>query len=147
MTLALAAKDLAARLAEKFPGAIEEAGRESLLVKPEALLEVLAYLKNTADLEFDFFNFVTAVDYYRYFEVVYHLNSTRCNHSVFIKTRCYDRASPSLPSVVSLWQGADLQEREIFDLFGINFTGHPNLKRIFLWEGFDGYPLRKDFNR
>jgi NADH-quinone oxidoreductase subunit C len=147
MTIALAAKDLITKLADKFPGALEEAGRDSLLVKTASLLDVLAYLKNTAGFDFDYFNFVTAVDYYSYFEIVYHLTSTKHNHSVFIKTRCYDRANPSLPSVVALWQGADFQEREIFDLFGINFTGHPNLKRIFLWEGFDSYPLRKDFNR
>jgi NADH-quinone oxidoreductase subunit C len=147
MTVALAAKDLVAKLAEKFPGAIEEAGRESLLVKSEALSEVLSYLKNTADFAFDYFNFITAVDYYSYFEIVYHLTSTRHNHSVFIKTRCYDRENPEVPSVVGLWQGADLQEREVFDLMGINFTGHPNMKRIVLWEGFAGHPLRKDFNR
>ncbi len=147
MTVALPTKDLIAKLAAKFAGNIEEAGRDSLLVKPESLLEVAAYLKNTPGLEFDYFNFVTAVDYYSYFEVVYHLASLKHNHSVFIKVRCYDRARPSLPSVVSLWQGADFQEREIYDLFGIRFEGHPNLKRIFLWEGFPGYPLRKDFNR
>jgi len=147
MTVALAAKDLVVKLAEKFPGAIEEAGRDALLVKISSLLDVMTYLKNTPDFNFDYFNFLTAVDYYSFFEIVYHLTSTNHNHSVFIKTRCYDRARPSVPSVVSLWQGADFQEREIFDLFGISFTGHPNLKRIFLWEGFDGHPLRKDFNR
>jgi NADH-quinone oxidoreductase subunit C len=62
-----------------------------------------------------------------------------------VKVQCYDRENPSLPSVVGLWQGADFQEREIYDLFGIRFEGHPNLKRIFLWEGFEGHPLRKDF--
>jgi NADH-quinone oxidoreductase subunit C len=147
MTVALAAKDLFGKLAEKFPGCLEEAGRDTLLVKADSLLEVLAYFKNTEGLEFDYFNFVTAVDYYSYFEIVYHLTSTKHNHSVFLKTRCYDRANPAVPSVVSLWQGADMQEREVYDLFGIRFEGHPNPKRIFLWEGFDGYPLRKDFNR
>ncbi len=147
MTLALSAKDLLGKLGDKFAGSIEEAGKDSLLVKADSLLEAASYLKNTSGLEFDYFNFVTAVDYYSYFEVVYHLTSLKHNHSVFIKTRCYDRANPSVPSVVSLWQGADFQEREIYDLFGIKFEGHPNLKRIFLWEGFTGYPLRKDFNR
>jgi NADH-quinone oxidoreductase subunit C len=147
MTVALSAKDMVAKLADKFPGNVEEAGRDGLLVKTGSLLELAAYLKNTAGFEFDYLNFITAVDYYSYFEVVYHLTSLKHNHSIFIKARCYDRASPSLPSVVSLWQGADFQEREIFDLFGINFEGHPDLKRIFLWEGFAGYPLRKDFNR
>jgi NADH-quinone oxidoreductase subunit C len=147
MTVALAAKDLLGKLAEKFPGCLEETGRDSLLVKPGSLLELAAYLKNTVDLEFDYLNFITAVDYFSYFEIIYHLTSLKHNHSIFLKTRCYDRFNPSVPSVVSLWQGADFQEREIYDLFGITFAGHPNLKRIFLWEGFDGYPLRKDFNR
>jgi NADH-quinone oxidoreductase subunit C len=147
MTVALAAKDLLGKLAEKFPGCLEEAGRDTLLVKTASLIEVAAYLKNTEDFDFDYLNFITAVDYYGYFEVVYHLTSLKHNHSVCLKTRCYDRAHPAVPSVVSLWQGADMQEREVFDLFGIRFEGHPSLKRIFLWEGFDGYPLRKDFNR
>ncbi len=147
MTVALLAKDVIAKLAEKFPGSLSEAGKDSVLVNAASLLEVAAYLKNTPGFDFDYLNFVTAVDYYSYFEVVYHLTSLKHNHSIFLKVRCYDRASPSVPSVVSLWQGADFQEREIFDLFGIKFEGHPNLKRIFLWEGFPGYPLRKDFNR
>jgi NADH-quinone oxidoreductase subunit C len=66
---------------------------------------------------------------------------------VIIRTRCFSRVNPTLPSVIGLWQGADLQEREIYDLMGITFEGHPNMKRIFLWEGFPGYPLRKDFNQ
>jgi NADH-quinone oxidoreductase subunit C len=147
MTVALSAKDIVARLSDKFPGSLEEAGKDSVLVKPEALLDVLSYLRNTGEFSFDYFNYVTAVDYYTYFEVVYQLTSLEHNHSIVIKTRCDDRESPSVPSVVGLWQGADLQEREIFDLMGIRFEGHPNLKRIFLWDGFPGYPLRKDFNQ
>jgi NADH-quinone oxidoreductase subunit C len=147
MTVALVAKELLGKLAEKFPGCLEEAGRDSLLVKTTSLPAVTAYLKNTEDFDFDYLNFITAVDYYSYFEVVYHLTSLKHNHSVFLKTRCYDRSSPSVPSLTSLYQGADFQEREVYDLFGIKFEGHPNLKRLFLWEGFDGYPLRKDFNR
>ena len=67
------------------------------------------------------------------------------NHTLVLKTRCYDRNSAVVPSVVKLWRGADLQEREIYDLMGITFQGHPNLRRIVLWEGFQGYPLRKDY--
>jgi NADH-quinone oxidoreductase subunit C len=147
MTIPLAAKDILSKLADKFPGRLEEAGKDSLLVKTDSLLAVAAYLKNTDGFEFDYLNFITAVDYYSYFEVVYHLTSLKHNHSIFLKVRCYDRANPSVPSVVSLWQGADFQEREIFDFFGIKFAGHPDLKRIFLWDGFPGYPLRKDFNQ
>jgi NADH-quinone oxidoreductase subunit C len=145
MTVALAGKDIASQIEKKFPGSIEEAGKDSVLVKSDALLAVAAYLKDTEGLKFDYFNYVTAVDYYRYFEVVYQLTSLEHNHTVIIKTRCYGRDNPTVPSLVGLWQGADFQEREIYDLMGIKFEGHPNLKRIFLWEGFKGHPLRKDY--
>jgi NADH-quinone oxidoreductase subunit C len=147
MTVALSAKDIVARLADKFPGILEEAGEDSVLVKPEALLDVMAHLRNTGEFGLDYFNFVTAVDYYSYFEVVYLLTSVEHNHSLTVKTRCYDRENPTVPSVTGLWQGADFQEREVYDLMGIRFEGHPNLKRIFLWEGFPGHPQRKDWNR
>ncbi len=65
--------------------------------------------------------------------------------SLVVKTRCYERDNPTLSSMVSLWRGADFQEREIYDLMGISFDGHPNLKRLFLWQGFKGHPLRKDY--
>jgi NADH-quinone oxidoreductase subunit C len=146
MTVALSAKEIASKLAEKFPGSIEEAGKDSVLVKSDALLAVAAYFKDTEGLKFDYLNYITAVDYYGYFEVVYQLTSLEHNCSVILRTRC-GRDNPSVPSVVGLWQGADFQEREIYDLMGITFQGHPNLKRIFLWEGFPGHPLRKDFNQ
>jgi len=114
-------------------------------VKSDFLLDIAQFLKEAPGLDFDYLNFVTAIDYYDHFEVVYMLSSLEHNHSLTLKTKCYDRQNPVLPSVVGLWQGADFQEREIYDLFGIKFEGHPNMKRIFLWEGFDGYPLRKDF--
>ena len=69
------------------------------------------------------------------------------NHSLTIKTRVYGRENPSLPSVVSLWRSADHQEREIYDLMGITFEGHPNMKRIVLWPEFKGHPQRKDYLR
>ena len=147
MTVALSGKEIASQIEEKFPGSIEESGQESLVVKSDSLLPVLTFLKDTDSFKLDYFNYVTAADYYSYFEVVYQLTSVEHNHTLIIKTRCYDRDNPAVPSVTGLWQGADFQEREVYDLMGIIFEGHPNLKRIFLWEGFDGYPLRKDFNR
>ena len=145
MTVALSGEKIARQIEKKFAGSVIESGAESLLVKAELLSEVAAYLKTTPGLDFDYLAAITAVDYLDYFEVVYQLTSLKHNHSLVIKTRCYNRDNPTLPSVVSLWQGADFQEREIYDLFGISFEGHPNLKRIVLWEGFEGYPLRKDF--
>ena len=145
MTVALSANEIAARLQEQFPGSIVESGPNSLLVKSESLLEIATFLKTTPGLDFDYLAAITAVDYYDYFEVIYQLTSLQHNHSLVVKTRCYERENPSLPSVVSLWRGADFQEREIYDLMGISFDGHPNLKRIVLWEGFAGHPLRKDY--
>ncbi len=145
MTLALSGKDITKKIEKKFPGCVAEAAAESLLVKGEALSEVAAYLKNTPGLDFDYLTAVSGVDYLDYFEVVYHLTSIKHNHSLVLKARCYNRENPALPSVVSLWRTADFQEREIYDLLGISFTGHPNLKRIALWDGFEGHPLRKDF--
>ena len=145
MTLALSAEKVARQVEKQFPGCIAEAEADSLLIKADSLLEVAAYLKDTAGLDFDYLSSVTAVDYLDCFEVVYHLTSIKHNHRLVLKTRCYERENPTLPSVVGLWQTADFQEREIYDLFGISFSGHPNLKRIVLWEGFEGHPLRKDF--
>ena len=147
MTVALSTKEIISQLEAKFPGAIEEAGAESVLVKSDSLLAVAEYLKNAEGQKFDYLNYITAADYYSYFEVVYQMTSLESNRSVILKTRCYTRDNPTVPSVIGLWQGADFQEREVYDLMGITFEGHPNLKRIFLWNGFKGHPLRKDFNQ
>jgi len=145
MTISLSGKEVTAQIEEKFPDSVVESAQDNLVVKSDALLDVARFLKDTEGLDLDFLNFVTAVDFYDHFEVVYMLSSLEHNHSLMVKARCYDHENPALPSVVSLWQGADFQEREIYDLFGIKFEGHPNMKRIFLWEGFEGHPLRKDF--
>ena len=145
MTIALSGKEIAKQIEKQFPGSVVESEPDSLLAKSESLLEIAGYLKTTSGLDFDYLTAITAVDYYDYFEVVYQLTSIKHNHSLVVKTRCYNRDNPTLPSVVGLWRGADFQEREIYDLMGISFDGHPNLKSIVLWEGFEGHPLRKDF--
>jgi len=147
MTVDLSAKEIAALLKDKFPGAIEEAGKNAVLIKEASLGAVAEYLKTSEGLKYDYLNYVTAVDYYTYFEIVYQVTSLEFNKSVVFKTRVYGRENPTVPSVYQIWRGADLQEREIYDLFGIKFEGHPNMKRIFLWEGFPGHPLRKDWNQ
>ena len=145
MTVALSGKEIASQIEEKFPGSIVESSQDSLVVKSDSLLPVATFLKDTESLSFDYLNYITAVDYFSYFETIYQLTSLEHNHTVIVKTRCYNRENPVLPSVTGLWQGADFQEREIYDLMGIRFEGHPNMKRIFLWEGFPGHPLRKDY--
>ena len=145
MTIALSGSEIAKLITKSFPEAVCEATDQAILVKSESIFDVAEYLKSSSELDFDFLSFITAVDYYDYFELVYQLVSTEKNHSLVLKTRCYHRDHPVVPSVVSLWRGADLQEREIYDLMGIRFEGHPNMKRIVLWEGFQGHPLRKDY--
>lgn len=145
MTRALDASEVACRINEVHAGAVVVSNDTDVWIKLDALVEVAGFLKNTADLDFAFLTAVTAVDYIEYFELVYQLLSMRRNHSIVVKTRAFGRKAPVVPSVVDLWPGADLQEREIWDLMGIKFDQHPNLKRILLWEGFPGHPLRKDY--
>ncbi len=145
MTVSLLGSEVAKQIIKHFPEAISEASNGFILVKSESIFDVAEYLKSSPEFDFDYLNYITAVDYYDYFEVVYQITSMTHNHSLVLKTRCYDRDNPAIPSIVKLWRGADFQEREIYDLMGISFQGHPNLKRIFLWEGFEGHPLRRDY--
>ena len=145
MTTVLGGERLAMQLSERYPNVVEESGDSALWVKPESIVEVVTFLKEDPDLKLNYLNSILAVDFVEYFQVVYRLTSFQHNHSAVIKARVYGREAPTLPSVVSVWPGADLQEREIWDLMGVAFSGHPNLKRLMLWEGFPGHPLRKDF--
>lgn len=145
MTTTLSGQDVAAKIKAKFPEAVVEANNSAVVIKPELLIEVAGYLKNSPEESFQFLADVTSVDYLDYFEIIYRLTSFAHNSCLVLKVRCSDRTKPEVPSLTCLWKGADLMEREIYDLMGISFKGHPNLKRIFLWEGFKGYPLRKDY--
>ncbi len=145
MTTALSGYEIAKQITERFPKVIVDTSDTSVAVNRDSLLTVATFLKAAPGLEFDYLSNMTAIDYYDYFELVYQLVSIKHNHSLILKSRCYGRENPSAPSIVSLYKGADFQEREIYDLMGIRFEGHPNLKHIVLWEGFQGYPLRKDY--
>ena len=145
MTTALSAKEVAAKLGKELDLSIIDTSGDTILIKKESLLELILFLKNTAGLEFDYLNDITAVDYWDYFELIYQLISIKNNHRLTVKTRIAGREDPAVPSMMSIYKGADFQEREIHDLMGIKFEGHTNLKPIVLWEGFKGYPLRKDY--
>ncbi len=145
MTRALPGADVARRIGEAVPGAVVESKGSDVWISPESVLDVARFLHDTPGLEFGFLTSITVVDYIECFELVYHLLSMKHNQSVVLKTRVYGRDEPSVPSVTSVWRGADLQEREIWDLMGVRFEGHPNMKRVLLWEGFPGHPLRKDY--
>ena len=116
-----------------------------LFVEPAKIADVAGFMKSDLRLDFNFLNSISAVDYINHFEVVYHLTSMNKHHTAIVKTRLDGRDELILPSVYHLWRGGDFQEREIWDLMGISFSGHPNMKRIMLWEGFEGHPLRKDY--
>ncbi len=145
MTLALNGEEIGKKLAEAFPAAVVSSDKLNVLVDSKHLQPVAEYLKNTSGLEFDYLTFVTATDYLDYLEIVYRLVSLKNNHSLILKTRCHTRDNPVVPTVVNTWRAAYYQEREIFDLLGIRFEGHPDMRRLLLWEGFQGHPLRRDY--
>jgi len=112
---------------------------------PGTKLHALAQiLRDKEELQFDFLFCLSGVDYGQDLGVVYHLRSTKHKHSVVIKTRTSDREHPQIDTVSDIWKTADFHEREVFDLLGIRFTNHPDLRRLFLDSSW-GFPLRKDY--
>ncbi len=141
-------------------------GVTTLVVRPADLHDVLAMLKNECDCDYDFLSDVTCADYLNYpgnasgnkpegrFGVVYNLVSTRHSLRLLIKTFLDPSIDTSgidedpalhLPTCTDLWPGAEWREREVFDMFGIRFDGHPDLRRILTWEQYPAHPLRKDY--
>ena len=121
---------------------------QTLTIRREDMLGLFKFLRDDSRLLFDFLMDLTAVDYFKKkpirFEVVYHLYSLKYNHRVRIKIPVAEDDNV-VDSLVPLWLGANWYEREVWDLYGIKFRGHPNLRRILLYEGFKGHPLRKDY--
>ncbi len=129
---------------EVIPGAVLESTKSGLVVAAEKLPELALYLRDQEG--YDYLSMVTSVDWPQYFEVVYYLfGVAQPKEALVLKVRLTDKANPVVPSLISIWPGADLQEREVYDMMGIRFDGHPNLRRILLWDGFEGWPLRKDY--
>jgi NADH-quinone oxidoreductase subunit C len=116
------------------------------VVQAQALVDVCRFLKAEPGLEIDFLEDETAVDWPKknVIEVVYHLLSYKHRHGIVLKVEA-DRAAPVVPSVEGVWKTANWFEREIFDLFGVDFPGHPDLRRIMLPDDWVGHPLRKDY--
>lgn len=133
----------------RFPDDVLEThdfrGDETAVVRKEALLKTAAFLRD--ELGFDFLMDLTAADYLPReprFELVCHFYSTKHNYRLRLKCPV-DAADPEVDSLTALWAGADWFEREAFDMFGIRFRGHPDLRRILMYDGFTGHPLRKDY--
>jgi NADH-quinone oxidoreductase subunit C/D len=138
--------------ADAVPGAVLEATPNGLVVAADKLVTLVTYLREACG--YNYLSMVTSADYPTYFEVVYYLYgvgsratgyTTGRQDKLVLKVRLADKANPVVPSLTPLFPGANFQEREVYDMMGIRFEGHPNLRRILLWDGFQGYPLRKDF--
>jgi len=145
MSRYLGGKEVAERIARLLPEAVVDVAPQWVVVDPTKLLAVGRLLKDDPELDCRYLISLTAVDRIDHFDLVYHLASLAKNHVIVVKARLLDREKPEAPSLTAIWRAADLQECEVYDLMGIRFSGHPSLRRDFLWEGFAGYPLRKDY--
>jgi len=117
----------------------------TFVIPPAKMHDLALKLKGETDLAFDFLFCLTGVDMVKFLEVVYHLESTTQKHQLVLKVRTDDRVNGAVPTVCDIWRTAEFHEREVYDLLGIKFTGHPDLRRIFLEEDWNGHPLRKDY--
>jgi NADH-quinone oxidoreductase subunit C len=142
------------RLKERFGDTITDThtaagGDEVAVVKPEAIRDVITFLKTDPDLAMDMPSEMTCVDYLGKpntprFGLVYQLYSTSRKHRVRVKAYVPEEA-PEIDTVSDIFPGWDWFEREVWDLYGVKFIGHPDHRRVLLWEGFPGHPLRKDY--
>jgi len=137
---------MAASLVKLVPEASVTQGKQfvELTVPPEKIRVVFEKLKNDGELSFDMLVCLTGMDWGSELGVIYHLRSTSFNHMAVVKTRITDRKNPVIDSVCSVFAGAEYHEREVYDLLGIKFSGHPDLRRLFL-DSTWGFPLRKDY--
>ncbi len=148
MEALLIAEKIKERFSEEVLDIKEFRGQVSVALKKEKILDIFRYLHDDADLFFDYLVDVCGADYLgkkeKRFEVVYHLYSIKHRHAVRIKAEV-PGDKPSIDSVVPIWAGANWHEREAYDMYGIVFNGHPDLRRVLLPEDWEGYPLRKDY--
>jgi len=141
--------DLPTAVSQKFPSATPRASLDcpAFNVPPADILAVLRHLRD--DLGYDFLMDATAIDWTAAksprFTVVWHLYSSTKHNYVRLAADCSDDANPTMPSATPLWTGANWLEREVYDMFGIKFDGHPDLRRILMWDGYPYFPLRKEF--
>ena len=138
------------KLKEKFPTSILEVttfrGEVTVTVSKGEIFEICKFLYSDPDLQYQFLTDLCGLDFFPEtprFEVVYLLYSMKNNQRLRVKTRVGEMES--IPSVESIWKAANWYEREVYDLFGIPFENHPDLRRILLWDGYEGHPLRKDY--
>ncbi len=144
VTLTLPGTQVAERIRASLPNAVKSANTDYVVLEPASAFDAMALLRDDEQLDGKFLVQMCSVDMISRIDVVYHFASLAQNHIFEVKVPT-DHEQASVPSISPLWSGAILQEREIYDLMGVKFPGHPELTRLFLWESFPGHPLRKDF--
>ncbi len=143
-------QEIHSALQQQFPGAVVDAKLEGvhnpfIRIVPDRIRDVALWLRDNASMQFDSLMCLSGIDYTGgKLGVVYHLNSTRLNHTIVLKVDV-TVDNPHCQTVEPIWKTANWHEREAFDLFGIVFDGHPDLRRILMPDDWDGYPLRKDY--
>ena len=144
------AQEIQARLKAQFGDAVGELSEAKIdpfvTVKAEKIVELCQFARGEAGLDFDYCEDVTGIDWpaRNLIEVVYHLFSLQHRHQIVLKVQA-DRSQPSVPSVQGVWKAANWLEREVYDMLGVNFAGHPDLRRILLPDDWVGHPLSKDY--
>lgn len=123
----------------------EEAQFLNATVTPDKLLSLAEKLRYEEETFFDYMFCLTCVDYPEHMIMVYHLRSMKHGHEMVLKAKIDDRENPEVETLCHIWRTAEYHEREVYDLFGVKFTNHPDLRRILLDEDWEGYPLRKDY--
>lgn len=139
------------KITKKFQDVILDSatyrGDDRIVVKKEKIFEIAKFLKTSPELSYNFLSDIFGIDYLPKkprFEVVYNFYSMENKTRIIVKSPV-DIEDCNITSLTPLWNAANWLEREVYDMFGINFTGHPNLTRILMWDSFDGFPLRKEF--
>lgn len=144
-------ESLKTKIAQWIPDAeFQETGssKEQLLnviLTPDQLLDVADKLRNNEEMKFDFMYCLTCVDFPEHFMMVYHLRSTQFRHDVVLKVKIENKEKPEVETLCNIWRTAEYHEREVYDLFGIVFKNHPDLRRLLLTDDWEGHPLRKDY--
>jgi NADH/F420H2 dehydrogenase subunit C len=123
----------------------EESEFLTAYVQKEQLIELITKLKEDPATRFDYMFCLTCVDWPEHFQMVYHLKSTELSHMMVLKVNLTDKENPEVETVCRLFATAELHEREVYDLFGVRFLNHPDLRRLLLTDDWVGYPLRKDY--
>ncbi|MEP7318896.1 MAG: NADH-quinone oxidoreductase subunit C [Panacibacter sp.] len=139
-------EDLKTAIAELLPSASFEEATEwlTLSVEPNVFKSFVHQLRSISSLNFDFLFCITCVDWKTHFTMVYHLTSTTHRHTIVVKSKL-DRNNPEIETVSDIWRTAEFHEREAYDLFGVKFINHPDLRRLFMTDDWVGWPLRKDY--